>query len=302
MNLSVTPGSSHVLMPPKDICASASRMHLSPETIAHHAVQALIDEATLTPKPALVDRRGCGAHLDLSLDRMLSSAYILGPYFVSMARTAQRPELGTPLREALGSIGRDAERAMLVTTGGTNTHRGAIWALGLLVAAIAHAKELTEEEIRRFAAELAALPDRTVPASVSNGADVQKRYGVGGARSEAMSGFPHLFCVGLPALRAARSRGRRETHARLDALLSIMTSLEDTCLLHRGGHNALDAAQRGAARVLADGGSGTLEGSVALQCLHESLMSLWASPGGAADMLAATLLIDRISRVPGGAR
>ena len=128
-----------------------------------------------------------------------------------------------------------------------------------------------------------------------------ERYGAGGARVEAQSGFPHLLNAGLPALRQGRMRGLGEPHARLDALLAIMTTLEDTCLLHRGGRKALTVAQTGAARVLANGGSSTVDGQEALRHLHESLMALWSSPGGSADLLAATLFVDRVAK-PGERR
>lgn len=106
------------------------------ERLADMAVDALIDEADLSPKPALVDRRGNGAHTDLHLGLMHASALSLWPAFKAMAETAlDCGEIGLPLREALGRIGREGEAAMLATTGGVNTHRGAIWALGLLVAA-----------------------------------------------------------------------------------------------------------------------------------------------------------------------
>lgn len=108
------------------------------ERLADLAVDALIDEADLSPKPALVDRRGNGAHSDLHLGLMHASALSLWPAFKDMAEAAQQlARIDLPLREALGRSGREGERAMLATTGGVNTHRGAIWALGLLVAAAA---------------------------------------------------------------------------------------------------------------------------------------------------------------------
>src|SRR5471032_2522128 len=119
------------------------------ERLADFAVEALIDEADLSPKPALVDRRGNGAHTDLHLGLMHASALSLWPMFKEMAEAAYggAPQqaasphstivIDLSLREALGRIGRDGEQAMLQTTGGVNTHRGAIWALGLLVAAAA---------------------------------------------------------------------------------------------------------------------------------------------------------------------
>ncbi|NWE71720.1 triphosphoribosyl-dephospho-CoA synthase, partial [Pseudomonas gingeri] len=108
------------------------------ERLADFAVEALIDEADLSPKPALVDRRGNGAHSDLHLGLMHASALSLWPMFREMADAAAASgTVDLPLREALGRIGREGEQAMLQTTGGVNTHRGAIWALGLLVAAAA---------------------------------------------------------------------------------------------------------------------------------------------------------------------
>jgi triphosphoribosyl-dephospho-CoA synthase len=80
--------------------------------------------------------------------------------------------------------------------------------------------------------------------------------------------------------------------------LHIMAALEDTCLLHRGGRNALQAARHGALHTLMLGGSSTPQGAVALEALHHTLIGLWASPGGAADMLAATLFLDRMQEVP----
>ena len=47
--------------------------------LADLAVDALIDEADLSPKPGLVDRRGSGAHTDLHLGLMHASALACGP-------------------------------------------------------------------------------------------------------------------------------------------------------------------------------------------------------------------------------
>jgi triphosphoribosyl-dephospho-CoA synthase len=271
------------------------RVCLPAAALGHFAVQALVDEAELTPKPALVDLRGSGAHLDLSLSLLVRSAQTLEPWFQRMAEAAQRCPADIRLRERLGLLGRNAEDAMMKATAGVNTHRGAIWALGLLVASAAQSTDLCEYNICRGAALLAALPDRHGGQHDTHGARAGRDYGAGGARAEAQAGFPHALRVGLPALRRGRRAGRTESQARLDALLTIMITLEDTCLLHRGGLPALKTAQDGAARALALGGAGTLAGFTALLQLHDALISLWASPGGAADLLAATLFLDRVS-------
>ena len=146
-----------------------------------------------------------------------------------------------------------------------------------------------------LAAQIACFPDRFAASSNSHGERARQRYQVGGARREAQDGFPHALDVGLPALHAARARKLDENAARLDALLAIMSTLDDTCLLHRAGLAGLHAGQRGARRVLDAGGSSTAAGQVALDALERELLSLNASPGGAADLLAATLFLDMLA-------
>ncbi|UCZ82876.1 triphosphoribosyl-dephospho-CoA synthase [Pseudomonas sp. L5B5] len=267
------------------------------DRLADLAVDALIDEADLSPKPALVDRRGNGAHSDLHLGLMHASALSLWPAFKEMAEVAlESGVVGLPLREALGRIGREGEQAMLATTGGVNTHRGAIWALGLLVAATALEPRSTGAgKVALRAARLALLEDRYAPRPLSHGAQVALRYGVRGAREQAQQGFPAVLQLGLPQLKRSRAQGHGEQNARLDALLAIMTGLADTCVLYRAGETGLRAMQEGAQAVLDAGGSASLAGRRRLHELDQCLVALNASPGGAADLLAACLLIDRIA-------
>jgi triphosphoribosyl-dephospho-CoA synthase len=125
---------------------------------------------------------------------------------------------------------------------------------------------------------------------------VAQKFGAEGARGEAVNGFPHIIEIGLPMLRTRRSAHAPEPIARLDSLLAIMASLTDTCLLYRGGKPALQAAQRGAAAVIAGGGAGTSRGREHLLALDNRLLELRVSPGGSADLLAGTLFLDAIER------
>jgi triphosphoribosyl-dephospho-CoA synthase len=258
------------------------------------AVSALIEEAELTPKPALVDRRSNGAHHDLDLGRLQRSAQALQDGFAAIAWAASGGTPSLRLREQLGRIGRDMERHMMVAIDGSNAHRGAIWSLGLLVAAAAQLSDRNAASITAEAAALARLPDRFAPRQLSHGERARLRFGVAGARGEAQAAFPHAIRVGLPTLRAARDRGVPEDCARLDALMAIMASLDDTCLLHRGGLAALEAAKAGARAVLAAGGTAAPAGHERLHRLHAELMARWASPGGSGDLLAVTLFLDRL--------
>jgi triphosphoribosyl-dephospho-CoA synthase len=264
--------------------------------LADAAVAALIDEAMLTPKPGLVDQRGNGAHDDLNWLLMCRSARALRPVFLVMALAGQRMRDQQALRNHIGAAGRDGERLMLQTTGGVNTHRGAIWALGLLVTAAAQPRGAGRAQaVAQRAGALARLHDGQAPIVTGNkGALACLRHGVGGARAQAQSGFPQVMDVALPVLRVSRRRGDSEDAARLNALLAVMVQLDDTCLLARGGLAALEAAQLGAQRVLDAGGAASADGQTALHLLDADLLARRVSPGGAADLLAAALLVDRI--------
>jgi triphosphoribosyl-dephospho-CoA synthase len=150
--------------------------------LADMAVDALIDEAMLTPKPGLVDQRGSGAHRDLNLMLMCHSARALRPAFRAMALAGQEIENAQALRQQIGAAGRDAERAMMLATGGVNTHRGAIWALGLLVTAAARVGGAPSTlAVTQCAGELARRPDPHAPAVTANkGALACFQHGVGG--------------------------------------------------------------------------------------------------------------------------
>ncbi|NYF79558.1 triphosphoribosyl-dephospho-CoA synthase [Granulicella arctica] len=276
--------------------AAAARAPDRAHWLASCVTEALVTEAQLTPKPGLCDARASGAHIDLSLSLLVRSARDLQPFFQRMATEAEGRAVTVNLREQLGELGRQAEVSMLRATEGVNTHRGAIWALGLLVASAgicgsgASANRLCET-----AGRLANLPDRYAGAPPSNGTQAFKSYGATGARGEAMAAFPHVLRAALPCLRRTRALGGSETEAQLDALLVIMATLDDTCLLHRGGKPALLAAQDGARQVLRAGGTANRAGKLYLADLDRRLLRLWVSPGGSADLLAATLFVDRLT-------
>ena len=297
--------------PPTDPCT----------LLAALARQALIAEAELTPKPGLVDRRGPGAHTDLSLALMRRSAFAIEPFIRLMAFQSMN-ELPNPrLRATLAATGRAAENGMLKLTNDSNTHKGAIWTLGLLAAAAAVGRDelpttpslrrddrplirdrddatpkLNANNIARTAGLIASFEDPHQSSSISHGQIVAQKFGVTGARGEAMSGFPHIIEIGLPMLRARRRDQAPESIARLDALLSIMAQLDDTCLLYRGGEPGLQAAKQGAAAVLDAGGAGSPPGQKVLFVLDKELLELGVSPGGSADLLAGTLFLDAIER------
>jgi triphosphoribosyl-dephospho-CoA synthase len=279
---------------------AAALGRLTVERIADAAVGALLTEAVLTPKPGLVDASGRHSHPDMSLALLAASAEALRDPLRECAEAARSVPLGLDLRARVGAIGRAGERRMLTTTGGVNTHRGALWALGLLSAGVA----ITENTAGAVAsaAQLACLPDpgRTVSHPPSHGERARLRYGAGGAVGEAQAGFPHVVGHGLPTLRSCRQRGESTDAAALNALMAIMASLDDTCVLHRGGSRGLDFVRHSAAGVLRRGGCTTAAGHRRLERFCRRADKRGLSMGGSADLLAATLFLDAVTPAEGG--
>ncbi len=270
-----------------------------PHFLAEVAVDALIFEAHLTPKPGLVDSAGSGAHSDMDIELLFISAETLRPTFVELALAGRYGVLGPNLRSEVGRIGREGESRVLDITNGVNTHRGALWALGLLVTSAAlsggDAAMVTD-----VAARLATLPDPSTSnldsnyVTISNGERVRRIYQIGGARAEAKAGFPHALAIALPVYQS-----RLATHgpqlAAIDALLAVMASLQDTCVVHRGGLSALALVHEGVREVLLAGGSCTTSGMRRLKAFDQTLTIAGISPGGSADLLAAGLFLEALS-------
>src|SRR3954451_436725 len=82
--------------------------------LADMAVAALVDEATLTPQPGLVDLRSRGAHRDMDWLLLCHSGWALHPVFGALAEAGRENAEPLALRERIGQIGRDGEAAMLL--------------------------------------------------------------------------------------------------------------------------------------------------------------------------------------------
>ncbi|MGM9999404.1 MAG: triphosphoribosyl-dephospho-CoA synthase [Candidatus Bruticola sp.] len=105
--------------------------------VADLALEALLLEVTATPKPGLVDRRNCGAHGDMNFYTFIASAMSLRPHFALMVREGINSASLTPpqLFDRIRLLGQTAEKDMFTAAQGANTHKGALFLLGILCAA-----------------------------------------------------------------------------------------------------------------------------------------------------------------------
>ncbi|MEJ1969137.1 MAG: triphosphoribosyl-dephospho-CoA synthase MdcB [Rhizomicrobium sp.] len=260
--------------------------------IAASAVRSLLLELETWPKPGLVSHVDSGSHADMDADAFRASAAAIAPHFRDLADAGAR---GCGMGR-LRIIGLDAEAAMFEATSGINTHRGAIFGLGLLCAAAgARAGGRTDP-----ASSLGDVVSRLWGEGIldgpvllhSHGSGARRRFGAGGARLEAAHGFPSVYKVGLPALRrGARFAPEDAEAARVEACFALIAALEDTNLLHRGGPAGLRFARRAARIFLDTGGVGRPAWRERAEVVHKSFVAQRLSPGGAADLLAMTLFV-----------
>lgn len=274
------------------------------EAFAHLAYQALITEVELTPKPGLVDRRNTGAHHDMDVHTFHASAQALKPWFASFYRCGVR-HCELPADYALLRLreeGIAAERDMFQATSGVNTHKGALFALGLLCAAAGRlAGQGIGPDRESLCEEVARMCEGVVRNELSRQSEAQtagehlfQRYGLTGARGEAASGFATVRRYGLPAFEEACLQGADEETALLAVLLSLMAHNPDTNVVSRGGLEGLAFVQAEAQAMLAQGGHQLPDFRACMIALDEVLIARRLSPGGSADLLALTWFLSRL--------
>ena len=282
--------------------------------IGRAAIASLYDELALWPKPGLVSFVDAGSHRDMDATTFMRSLFALRHYFPKMAVAGAAGATGSafpafPAFEVLESIGIDAERRMLRATGGVNTHRGAVFTLGLLCASAGALRAqgrpagpvAVRETLRTHWGE--ALRERRVGvnaekgakrANGSNGQRAALRDGLRGAGDEAALAFPTVCECAVPALAQARRQRLDDRHARVQTLFHIIAVLDDTNLAHRGGLAGLRWAQAAARGFLSAGGAARPDALEHAAAIHRDFVARRLSPGGAADVLAAVCLLERI--------
>lgn len=283
---------------PQPIAAPAGELFAA--RVGRLAIRSLYREVALDGKPGLVGPTGNGSHPDMDFTTFMRSLQALRGYFPAIAACGlQRPGFA-PLR----ALGIAAEADMLAATAAVNTHRGAIFNLGLLCAALgvlqAEGVAISAQAACAIVCSywgqdiLAGLSGTGDAVTLSHGLFVARRDGSGGARQEAASGFPAALGVGLPAYRAALASTGDGELAAMQALFALIAELEDTNLLWRGGRAGLDYGRRAAADFLAAGGVLDADWRARAARIDRDFVARRLSPGGSADLLGITLFLAEL--------
>ncbi len=282
--------------------------------IAQCAQKALLYEVSVTPKPGLVDRADNGAHRDMDFFTFLDSAAVLTPYFEACAaaglEAAGTDDAGAceALLAKLRGPGKEAEREMLRATGGVNTHKGAIFLLGLLTAAAGYCLGRREEKfdadqilktagriaapaLGDFADAPAARPSSGEPENEAGaetaGLKAYRADGSTGVRGEAAAGFPSVKHAALPALKKALADGKSVNDAGAEALLKLILAVDDTTLLKRCGSRAAMETERTLLRELL----AIYTPAETARHLNDRWSEKGYSAGGCADLLGAAFFL-----------
>ena len=268
------------------------------EFISSRAFYALYQEVNTTPKPGLVDKNNSGSHKDMTLRHFFVSANALREYFTRFAEAGFLGRDDDPKEtfKKLRSIGLEAEQAMLRTTKGVNTHKGAIFSIGLLCAA---AGRLSPDQwsAERLLGECALMAegvvkedfaDITLENAKTAGERFFVQYGITGVRGQAEAGFPAVKDVGMPILMEGLKKGLSLNDAGAVALLHILAATDDTNLIRRSDRDAQLAIKQQIATLLEKDPFPTMD---TIRTLDEDFIKQNLSPGGSADLLAMCYLL-----------
>jgi len=275
----------------------AARQYMA-EYIAIKAYLALMQEVNTTPKPGLVDKNNCGAHSDMDMRHFFASANALRPFFCRFAEAGYISRDSAPIETfaKIRSIGKEAEQAMFAATRGVNTHKGAIFSLGILCAAAGRLspEDWQPESILDEAAKMAAgvtekdFAGVTAETAKTVGERLYVNYGITGIRGQAESGFSAVREKGLPVLREGLRSGLSLNDAGTVTLLHLLTVTQDTSLINRSDMDTLTSVQKQVASLLAEHPFPTTE---QIEALDRQFLEKNLSPGGTADLLAVTYFL-----------
>ncbi|MBB1123677.1 triphosphoribosyl-dephospho-CoA synthase CitG [Limosilactobacillus albertensis] len=268
------------------------------------AQQALLYEASAWPKPGLVDPVEHGAHLDMDIFTFINSSASLQKYLhqAALLGTMSRSTNLSLIFEELREYGKKAEKAMFTATNNINTHKGAVFSLGVFVAATGYSlqrvKRFDAEDIQAVIKQMMVnlidddLKHLKAKKHLTAGEKQYLEYGLSGIRGEAHAGYPTVFMNGLPALLASTGSWNSRI---LTTFLELAMHIEDSTLIKRAGTPSIQEwKNQEISECLAMGGISTNAGRQKLIEIEKEFSQRNLSLGGTADLLIVTIFLGLV--------
>ena len=278
-----------------------------PYIIGHLASMALQAELDTTPKPGLVDRNDNGAHRDMDHALMQRSIQALHPYFVRLAQLGFNDK--QPCHDEIVNIGIEAEREMFKATGGVNTHKGALFSIGLAAVALAGEafsritqaercgtmayNDVNRKQIQSLSNSIASLARLFPDTNGTHGSKAKANNILKGALDNAREGYTQLFKAWLPFYIDRIAEG--DNYALHKTLLRIMCDLDDTNIVYRTSMETMQEVKTEARQML-DASRNIVNFEAALQAMNTDYIHRNISPGGSADMLSLVVFLSCVVR------
>ena len=278
-----------------------------PYIIGHLASMALQAELDTTPKPGLVDRNDNGAHRDMDHALMQRSILALHPYFVRLAQLGFTDK--QPCHDEIVNIGIEAEREMFKATGGVNTHKGALFSIGLAAVALAGESfsritqaercgtmaynDVNSKQIQSLSNSIASLARLFPDTNGTHGSKAKANNILKGALDNAREGYTQLFKAWLPFYIDRIAEG--DNYALHKTLLRIMCDLDDTNIVYRTSMETMQEVKTEARQML-DTSRNIVNFEAALQAMNTDYIHRNISPGGSADMLSLVVFLSCVAR------
>lgn len=261
------------------------------DSLTQNALRALLYEVVTLSKPGLVDPIDHSTHPDMDVYAFIDSSASLIPYFERCVATAQNSDSNLlEMFEKIRVLGIEAEERMFTATNGVNTHKGAIFSLGIILTAFAYAQKncanYTLNDIQDIIRQMTCnILDDFHHHQDTAGA----RYHLTGARGEAYRGFSTVFEIGVPYLLQADGTTQEKL---INTLLFLAANIEDSNLLKRSDDPQIFEWVKAQIKIFFKrGGYQTDAGKEFLNQLNHEFTNRNLSLGGTADMLIATIFV-----------
>lgn len=283
------------------------------QKVSSIAIKSMLYEVSASPKPGLVDRINQGAHSDMDFFTFIDSISVLHPYYEECTKAGLEFNKTnyTELMDDLRSIGIKAEQTMFKATKHVNTHKGMIFSLGILSAAVGSLKrDLNKEVFDRFEIQKRVmemtfgitkelkLSDEKNYEDLTYGERLYRDYNIMGIRGEAESGYATVIDIALPKFEelCKEKEDKDINKILIQTLIYLMSETEDSNILGRHDIDKLSYVREEAKKAIDLGGVYTHEGMEYIKKLDNDFIEKNISSGGAADLLAVTMFIHLIEK------
>ncbi len=270
-------------------------------SISQFALKGIISEISTMPSFGLVSPTTMGSHRDMDYYTFMDSSFAIIPYIKKMSMVGYSYETPKTIFSAIRAIGIECEEEMFKATKGVNTHKGMIFLIGVLAAALGKVmyEDLKFEEVENILKDMCEdilddFKDINKKHNLTHGERLYVELGFAGIRGEVRAGLPIIFKEIMPKYMESQLKGN---NLFAHTLLRLMSKVQDSTIVYRHNIDKLYEVQRDSQNILDLGGFYTHEGTMAAMDFENKCIENNISPGGSADLLAVVIFLVEAKKI-----